>query len=117
MQVEIGRDVDYVSLKDGRTVVPIIFCHMGMNSIIEFGPLLKQFQVHQLALDRFRILMVVEPEHRPLLERYIRETFARHLGDFGTLEVEFTERIPVDASGKLKYFVPIPSPDPAGEGP
>ena len=95
-----GRAQDAILTADGRIVSGLFFAHMMKDC-----PDVKEFQVHQLAMDHLRILIVLRDERpffsRPRIERIIRQ----YMGDYMKIMFEIRDSIPFTHSGKRRVTV------------
>lgn len=96
----LGRSTDLIRTPQGEIIHGEFFTHLfyGCNNI-------RQFQVHQNALDRLVIRCVPKGE---LCEEPIKEIVNRiheRLGPDVTVEVKVCNEIPVPASGKHRFTI------------
>jgi phenylacetate-CoA ligase len=95
-----GRVQDAITTADGRVISGPFFAHMFKDC-----PDVKEFQVHQLAIDRLRIVMVLS-EHSEFLSRLrIERLVKQYLGPDMDLEFELCDAIPPTRSGKRRVVI------------
>ncbi len=95
-----GRVQDAIVTADGRIVAGPFFAHM-LKDCSE----VKEFQIHQLSLDRLHILLVLYGgeafSSRERIERLVRH----HMGSGMQIHFEIRDAIPLPPSGKRRVTV------------
>jgi phenylacetate-CoA ligase len=95
-----GRVQDALRTRDGISVSGLFFAHLMKDF-----PEVRQFQVHQAALDQLVIVLVTDPpgclESQERLERIVRD----HLGPEMRINVDYQDRIPLTSSGKRRISI------------
>jgi phenylacetate-CoA ligase len=95
-----GRVQDAIVTADGKIVAGPFFPHMMKDC-----PDVKEFQVHQLDMDRLNILIVPYGRQpftsRERIERLVRQ----HLGRRMQIQFEIRDAIPLTAAGKRRVIV------------
>jgi phenylacetate-CoA ligase len=115
IQDVIGRINDVIRTPDGRSIHSDLITHTIFESDLHHRMGILRYQAHQPALDRIDIQLQLHPgapppgdENTAQLERRI----ARLLPGIHIRTV-FVSELPLDASGKHKYFTSdLPSPRP-----
>jgi len=95
-----GRVQDAIMTSDGKVISGLFFPHM-----LKDCPEVKHFQVHQMALDRLDIHVVLHDTQpftsRQRIERLVRQ----HVGTDMQIQFEIRDVIPVASSGKRQVTV------------
>jgi phenylacetate-CoA ligase len=95
-----GRVQDAIVTGSGKIVSGPFFAHMMKDC-----PEVKEFQVHQLAMDRLLILIVLHATQpftsRARIERIIRQ----YMGPGMQIEFEICDTIPLTPSGKRRVSI------------
>lgn len=97
----IGRTVDLIPLKaggatPGRALTYIIDPHLDR---------VVKYQIHQRAVDDFRIKMVLREPLPQTVEQKIRADMTRLLGPDTRIEFEAVDEIPPAPSGKFRWII------------
>jgi phenylacetate-CoA ligase len=95
-----GRIQDAIITADGRIVSGLLFAHM-----IKDCPDVKEFQVHQLAINRLMILVVLHSDRRFPSRRRIDRIVRQYMGENLEIVFEFRESIPFTQSGKRRITI------------
>jgi phenylacetate-CoA ligase len=97
-----GRLIDRFVLPDGSTIHPFTL----VNPLLHNAPWLLQYQLVQERTDRIRVKLVPMPGAHPTPCAFdaVRKTLTARLGAAVSVEVELTEHIPADASGKFRPY-------------
>ena len=91
-----GRVDEIVELSDGTLVHPIV-----LREICLRNARILQYQVTQLALDRFLVSLITDPEaDRQNIQSEIKAGFARRFGGHVDVDVTFVHELARRASGK-----------------
>ncbi len=98
MEISGGRTHDYIRCPDGRKVYATVLAY----SLKEFA---AQFKAYQKAIDRLDILMIPKGQLTVEVESMIAGKLRGIVGE--RMNISFTQvsNIPVEPSGKLRYFV------------
>jgi phenylacetate-CoA ligase len=95
-----GRVQDAIVTFDGRIISGPFFAHMFKDC-----PEVKEFQVHQMAIDRLLIVIVLYSQSeflsRPRIERLVQQ----YMGSDMRVELEVRDSIPLTRSGKRRVIV------------
>lgn len=94
-----GRKVDLIYNTKGEALSP----HTITNNMWEVKNI-KQFKFTQISKNEYVILLNAEKDFDKKQEKEIREKFEAILGNEANIKIEYTEEIPVLASGKRKYI-------------
>jgi phenylacetate-CoA ligase len=95
-----GRIQDAIITADGRIVSGLLFAHM-----IKDCPDVKEFQVHQLTINRLVILIVLQSEGRFPSRRRIDRIVRQYMGENLQIIFELRESIPFAHSGKRRITI------------
>jgi len=100
MENIMGRIYDMITLRDGKK----IYGHMFSRTIFRYVSQIKQFQVHQIALDK--IIVRIVPDKMGDLERLkckILSDFQQYTSDQINYSFEIVKSLKKERSGKLRY--------------
>lgn len=95
-----GRVQDAIVTGDGRIVSGLFFAHMMKDC-----PEVKEFQVHQLAMDRLLIVVVLDREQPFFSRRRIERIVRQYMGHDMEILFEIRDSIPFTRSGKRRITV------------
>jgi phenylacetate-CoA ligase len=95
-----GRVQDAIVTADGRIISGLFFAHMMKDC-----PDVKEFQVHQLAIDRLMIVIVLQRERSFSSKQRIDRIVRQYMGDRLEILFEIRDSIPVTASGKRRITI------------
>lgn len=95
-----GRTTDFIFAQDGTAMhgLALIYVLRDLAGI-------REFKVIQENLDLVRVLLVKDSSYDHSAEITIRDGFRERLGDRVTINIEYLESTPKDASGKFRYIV------------
>jgi phenylacetate-CoA ligase len=94
-----GRVQDAIVTANGRIISGLFFAHMMKDC-----PDVKEFQVHQLAMDRLMIAIVLHPTKTFSSKQRIDRIVRQYMGHVEIL-FEIRESIPVSRSGKRRITI------------
>jgi phenylacetate-CoA ligase len=100
LAVIAGRANDLLVFADGRTATPA----GALVLMIPFADAVKQYQLRQLEISRFELLVVPSSRFAAVGQERIINALRLHLG-VATIEVRLVNEIVPDRSGKLRAFV------------
>jgi phenylacetate-CoA ligase len=101
----VGRVEEITYLPSGRWIIPSEFRHL-----FRVKQEILDFQVIQREPASFTIRIVPAPGAAlPELERGLRAELARLVGDDASLAIEWTDRIPSMANGKVTRICALPT--------
>jgi phenylacetate-CoA ligase len=95
-----GRVQDAIVTGDGRIVSGLFFAHM-MKDCLD----VKEFQVHQLAINRLLILVVPHAQRPFSSSDRIRRITREYMGDNMEILFEIRKEIPFTRSGKRRITI------------
>lgn len=95
-----GRSTDFVIAADGT-----VMHGLALVYILRDQPGVKAFKVVQESIDLTRVFVVTEPPFRPEAKEAIVTGLKQRLGCSVQIDVQITERIPAEKSGKFRYIV------------
>ena len=91
---------DAIVTADGRIVSGLFFAHMMKDC-----PDVREFQIHQLALDRLLIAIVLQGTQRFSSRERIERLVRHYMGSDTQIEFEIRDEIPFTPSGKRRITV------------
>ena len=94
-----GRKVDLIYNTEGEALSPHAITNNMWNT-----QNIKQFKFTQISKDEYVILLNVEKNFDKEQEKEIKEKFIKILGNNAKIKIEYTDEIPVLASGKRRYI-------------
>jgi phenylacetate-CoA ligase len=100
MQKVVGRTLDVIRTREGRSVPGEFFPHL-----LKEVRGVRQFQVVQTDLDTLVIKIVKDASFDETQLDLLRNEVARLFGQSITVRVEFHDRIPLTKAGKLRLTV------------
>jgi len=95
-----GRVQDAIVTGDGRIISGLFFAHMMKDC-----PDVKEFQVHQLTMDRLMIAIVLHPARTFASKQRIERIVRQYMGSDLEILFEIRESIPVSRSGKRRITI------------
>jgi phenylacetate-CoA ligase len=95
-----GRVQDAIVTANGRIISGLFFAHMMKDC-----PDVKEFQVHQLAMDRLMIAIVLHPARTFASKQRIERIVRQYMGSDLEILFELRESIPVSRSGKRRITI------------
>lgn len=100
MEIREGRMDDYIKCPDGRLVYDAILAY----SLKEYA---AQFKAYQEKSDCLKILIIPNNDYTEESGVSIKKTLNKYLGNDMKIELNLVEKLPVDQSGKFRYFIPL----------
>jgi phenylacetate-CoA ligase len=97
-----GRLIDRFVLPDRSTIHPFVL----VNPLLHNAPWLLQYQLVQELPDRIRVKLVPMPGAHPTTHALesVRKVLGDRLGATVSVEIELTDHIPADATGKFRPY-------------
>ena len=95
-----GRVQDAIVTADGRIISGLFFAHMMKDC-----PDVKEFQVHQLAMHRLMIAIVLHPARTFSSKERIERIVRQYMGNDLEILFELRESIPVTRNGKRRITI------------
>jgi len=99
MDIVEGRKEDFIRTREGKLVHAAYLCYTLKDDAVH------EFKMYQKDLNRFLVQVVRSPSFIPESEKKLEHNLRTALGNDVTINFEYLERIPREASGKLRYFV------------
>jgi phenylacetate-CoA ligase len=96
-----GRDNDMVVTSNGNVLHSEIFAYINRD-LIEEGFLVKEFKITQKARDKLKVL-VLKGVKENVIEA-MRRKIEERVGGNIKIDFEPVEKIPLEKSGKVRYF-------------
>ncbi|MBP3544094.1 MAG: phenylacetate--CoA ligase family protein [Lachnospiraceae bacterium] len=110
-----GNDNEIISLRGGRETDLITGTHILGNYLFDrilwdafdrFGVVIHEYQVHQTAPERFRLLFAKGAQYTDEVSRYICRRIREELGEGYQAAISFVDHVKPLGNGKLKKFYP-----------
>lgn len=95
-----GRVQDAIVTEDGAVISGPFFAH-----VMKDCPDVQEFQVHQLAMDRLLVIIVLHRERVFLSRSRIERLVRQHIGSKIEIEFDLRDSIPLTGSGKRRIIV------------
>ena len=95
-----GRVQDVIVTADGRVVSGLLFAHLMKDC-----PEVREFQVHQIALNHLTFLLVTEPQGALPSQSRIERVVHDYMGSDMHINYEFRDEIPLTRSGKRRICI------------
>jgi phenylacetate-CoA ligase len=95
-----GRVQDAIVTADGRIISGPFFAH-----VMKDCPDVREFQVHQLALDRLTIMIVLQAERQFISSSRIQRIAQQYMGGEMRIDFDVRDAIPLTRSGKRRVIV------------
>jgi len=99
-----GREYDIIRNREGRLFHGEYFMYI-FEDIQKNGLGVKAFQVRQRHLDEFHIKIVPEEGYGIITENLIRDKVRADFGKETKVEIEITDQIPRENSGKMRLII------------
>lgn len=99
MDIVEGRKEDFIRTDDGKLVHAAYLCYTLKEDSVH------EFKMYQKDIDRLLVQIVKSPSFTEITENTLEENLRTALGNDMQIEFEYLEKIPREASGKLRYFV------------
>jgi len=99
-EIHEGRIDAYIRCPDGRMVYDAILAY----TLKEFA---LQFKAYQERIDCLTIHIVPNNSYDQGNEDRLRKLLKKYVGDDMVINIDLVKEVPSEASGKLRYFVPL----------
>ena len=96
----VGRSTDFLIHQDGSIVHALAAIYVLRETL---G--VEQFKIIQEAVNDFEILIVANPLWHPAALTTITEKFKARFGAACTTHIQLVDKIPTEASGKIRQVV------------
>jgi len=100
LEVISGRADDMIEFADGTRRTPLNV----LGRLDSFAPLVRHYQLHQLAVDRFELWIVPSPDYTPEVAGQILRALEDPL-QHAAITLRVVDAAPRDPSGKLRSFI------------
>lgn len=100
LQEVLGRSTDFIVRADGT-----IMHALALIYVLREVPGIKQFKIIQETLDRLRVKIVPAPGWQEQNATAVISGLKQRLGQQTLIQIEYSETIPPDPSGKYRYVV------------
>lgn len=98
--VDVGREDSFIRLPSGRVVYDAILAYTVPEWV-------QRFVARQTSVDTIQARVVPTHPVHPIEVAALRQEWEDALGGEVSVHVDLVKRIEYDASGKLRYFVPL----------
>ena len=95
-----GRTTDFVVAHDGT-----VMHGLALVYIVRDLPGVAKFKIVQESLNNTRVLLVVDKQFDRQNEAHIKKAMQQRLGAGVSIDIDFVEDIPAEASGKYRYVI------------
>jgi hypothetical protein len=102
MEVSIGRELDMIHLRNGKSLHPHILYLNYEGALLNN---VEGYKIIQQDLTRFLIQVEAVPGSEGLIAREFTTLVKKRLGEDVLVECQFLSHIPREESGKLRYFI------------
>lgn len=99
-----GRDNDVIITTDGGVIHGEIISYI-VRVILKKGGGIKEIKVIQKELDKLLVLVVKDERFSSETETVLKEHIRKFVGEGMDITLEYVDRIPREASGKIRYVV------------
>jgi phenylacetate-CoA ligase len=99
MEIVEGRKEDFIRTREGKLVHAAYLCYTLKDDTV------NEFKMYQKDINTLHVQIVKSPSFNSNSEKMLDSKLRTALGDKVTISFEYLERIPREASGKLRYFV------------
>jgi len=100
MDIIEGRKEDFIKTPEGKLVHAAYLCYTLKDDAVQ------EFKMYQKCINKFLVQIVKSSSFNSSTEKQLACKLKSVLGDGVTFDFEYLDRIPREASGKLRYFVP-----------
>jgi phenylacetate-CoA ligase len=104
MNLEVGKLAERITTSSKSLVSSYVVDYIGKHLTRNKVRGIKQFQVEQIGRDDFVLHVVKETPFDPKSIDFFKEKLAEYLGETIRTEVDFTEAIPTEPTGKRRWF-------------
>jgi phenylacetate-CoA ligase len=99
MEMVEGRREDFITTRSGKLVHAAYLCYTLKDDAVH------EFKMYQTGQDALRVVIVKGQTYGSDTEARLERKLRTELGSDVAIRFEYVERIPREASGKLRYFV------------
>jgi len=99
MDIIEGRKEDFIRTREGKLIHAAYLCYTLKDDAVH------EFKMYQKDLNRFLVQIVKSNKFNADSQKKLEHKLRTALGDSVVFEFQFLERIPREASGKLRYFI------------
>ncbi len=104
IEIIAGRSNDMISTPEGKILHSEILAYIN-RGLEKKGCGLKEFKIIQKAIDFLLVLVVKNNQGEERIKRLLTEQIRRNISSQMTVSFEFVKKIPLEESGKVRYFV------------
>jgi len=99
MEIVEGRKEDFIRTPQGTLIHAAYLCYTLKDDAVQ------EFKMYQKGINKFLVQIVKSSSFNSSTEKQLAHRLRSVLGDGVTFDFEYLDRIPREASGKLRYFV------------
>lgn len=99
MEIVEGRKEDFIRVRDGKLIHAAYLCYTLKDDTV------NEFKMYQKDINTLVVYIVKSPAFSADSEKILDKKLRTALGEEMNITFEYLERIPREASGKLRYFV------------
>ncbi len=104
IEIIAGRDNDTIKTPEGKILHSEILAYINRN-LEKRGCGLKEFKIIQKAIDVLLVLVIKDNQQEKRIIKLFSEQIRDNISSQMTVNFEFVEKIPLQESGKVRYFV------------
>jgi len=109
MDIKTSKSTDIIYTPDGRNFCSLFFDYVIWEILSRGAVGIKQFRVIQESKSSFKIQIVKDDPFNEECTKIFREKMVESFTDQIETNFVFVDEIPLDKSGKFRFFVPIGS--------
>lgn len=104
IEIMAGRNNDIIKTPEGKIVHSEILAYINRN-LEKKGYGLKEFKIIQKAIDLLLVMVVKNNQQEGRIIELLTEQIRENISSQMIVNFEFVEKIPLEQSGKARYFV------------
>lgn len=104
LKIMAGRNNDIIKTPEGKILHSEILAYINRN-LEKKGYGLKEFKIIQKAIDLLLVLLVKDNQQEEKIAELLTEQIRNNISSQMIVNFEFVEKIPLEKSGKARYFV------------
>lgn len=106
MSLTVGKVIDMIRTSTGTVFSSHLFDYINIALMRQGIRGIRQFKVWQRSLDDFELWLVSDGHAPEPAVAFFLDMMHRHLGEQISIQVRWVAQIPLEPTGKLRYFVP-----------
>ncbi len=104
IEIMMGRNNDIIKTPEGNVLHSEILAYINRN-LEEKGYGIKEFKIIQKAINLVLVLVVRGDQQEKDIIKLLTEQIQRNISKQMIVKFEFVDKIPLEPSGKVRYFV------------